>query len=211
MRLTKYEHACLVLEQDGQKLIIDPGQFSNSLTDFDNVVAVVVTHIHPDHCDPEKLQQIVRQNPNTKIFTTPEVTEQLKVAQAKIASGDEAHQNGPFKLEFFGEMHAVVSPDFPPPHNIGVLINESVYYPGDSFTHSPKPYTVLALPIMAPWLKFSESLKYIKQSPAKIVVPTHNGFINEAGEGVYERWFNPACEKLGKTYKQLKPLESLTI
>lgn len=187
------------------------GMFATSLSDITNVLVVVVTHVHPDHLDPENLGKIISRNPDVKILTTIEVANDLKIPQVETAERNNTYSVGPFQLEFFGEMHAVVSPDFPPPHNIGVLVNENIYYPGDSFTHSPKPYTVLALPIMAPWLKFSDSLEFIKKSPAKTLVPTHNGFINETGEDVYERWFNPACEKLGKTYQRLKPLESLTI
>jgi L-ascorbate metabolism protein UlaG (beta-lactamase superfamily) len=32
MTITKYEHACLSIEEEGKKLVIDPGQFSPSYT-----------------------------------------------------------------------------------------------------------------------------------------------------------------------------------
>lgn len=31
MKITKYEHACLAIAHAGQKLVIDPGSFSESL------------------------------------------------------------------------------------------------------------------------------------------------------------------------------------
>jgi L-ascorbate metabolism protein UlaG (beta-lactamase superfamily) len=48
VKITKYEHACLVVEEAGETLVIDPGVLAK-LPELTNVVAVVVTHIHPDH------------------------------------------------------------------------------------------------------------------------------------------------------------------
>ena len=37
MRLTKLEHACLILEKDGRKLVVDPGSFTSPLVDLHDV------------------------------------------------------------------------------------------------------------------------------------------------------------------------------
>ncbi len=50
MKLTKYEHACVFLENDdGDKVVIDPGIFTNLPGDLSRIVAIVITHEHPDH------------------------------------------------------------------------------------------------------------------------------------------------------------------
>lgn len=50
MKLTHLGHACLLVETDGARLLVDPGTMSDfaHVRDLD---AVLVTHQHPDHVD----------------------------------------------------------------------------------------------------------------------------------------------------------------
>ena len=50
MKITKYEHAALVVELDNHKVIIDPGSYTKTMPEQHDVKAVVITHIHADHC-----------------------------------------------------------------------------------------------------------------------------------------------------------------
>ena len=62
MRITHLGHSAVLVETDDARVLIDPGNFSDtwhSLTDLD---AVLITHIHPDHADPEHLPALVRAN-----------------------------------------------------------------------------------------------------------------------------------------------------
>ena len=52
MRITKLEHAALILETSGRKLFVDPGSFMMALTETANADAVVITHEHADHWTP---------------------------------------------------------------------------------------------------------------------------------------------------------------
>src|SRR5882672_4639403 len=78
MKIIKYEHACLVVEEQEQRLVIDPGVDSVSYNDFANISAVILTHVHTDHFNPEKLTAIFQQNPNVKLFTVQAVADELK-------------------------------------------------------------------------------------------------------------------------------------
>lgn len=49
MRVSKHEHACLVIEEQGQTLVVDPGMYSQKLPELTNVVALTLSHIHDDH------------------------------------------------------------------------------------------------------------------------------------------------------------------
>ena len=67
MKITKFEHAFLQVEESGQQLLIDPGIYSAELPKLDNVVGIVLTHLHDDHSYLPHIKTIKTQFPNVKI------------------------------------------------------------------------------------------------------------------------------------------------
>ncbi|MFP3381565.1 hypothetical protein SB767_35190, partial [Bacillus sp. SIMBA_069] len=64
---------------------------------------------------------------------------------------------GPFSLRFFGGRHAVIHESIPVVDNVGVLVNDTLYYAGDSFSiPEGVEVDVLAAPAGAPWMKIAE-------------------------------------------------------
>ena len=59
-RLTRWGHACIRLDRGGDRLVIDPGVFSDLPGALDGVGAVLVTHEHPDHLATEPLVEAVQ-------------------------------------------------------------------------------------------------------------------------------------------------------
>ena len=55
MRITKFGHACVRIEHDGQVVVIDPGAFTEREA-VDGATAVLVTHEHVDHLDVDHLR-----------------------------------------------------------------------------------------------------------------------------------------------------------
>ncbi|MCL2451752.1 MBL fold metallo-hydrolase [Candidatus Saccharibacteria bacterium] len=209
MKITKYEHSCLSVEVDGRILVIDPGVFSTSFTASDNIDAVVVTHEHPDHFDPEKITQIRSLNPNVVVFTTDKVAQQIP--DAKVPNVDEKVAVGSFDLQFFGHDHAPIIPDVVPCDNIGVVVNGVLAYPGDSFAPPPIKPQILALPVSAPWLKVYESMKYIAEIKPGKVFPTHNALLSEIGQDITYAWIHKACDEASVEFIDLQPGQELTI
>jgi L-ascorbate metabolism protein UlaG (beta-lactamase superfamily) len=212
MKITKLEHACLDITQGSDRLIVDPGIFSASLTNFAGVTALVITHIHPDHLDIEKVKAILQQSPNVQTFSTPEVAERLSGTQVTVPEVGQQYTVGAFTLEFFGGQHAQIIEGYPAPgldHNVGVLINETLYYTGDSLVACPKPHAVLATPSMAPWLKTVEAANFITADTANRVFPTHNHFLSPDGEGIINNLLSGVAERSNKTYLALQPGESI--
>ena len=104
MKITKYEHACLLIEELDQQLVIDPGMFAISLpSDLSDVTAVVLTHEHADHLDKERLKGILDANPGLTIFAPSDVLAQLEEFDAKkeIAEPGVSHTAGSFALDFY--------------------------------------------------------------------------------------------------------------
>lgn len=200
MNLTKFQHACAVVELDGQALVIDPGSFSDDFVMTDNIVAVVLTHQHPDHVSAKLLDDIVRRYPKVVIFTT---ADHDLTHNHVVARPDDAHTVGAFRLDFFGGKHAAIDESIPQIDNIGVFINDLLCYPGDSFASPDRPIDTLLLPIAAPWMKISDALDYIRSEHPRIIVPTHDAILSEAGQGVADNLVARTAGDLGLAFHRL--------
>jgi L-ascorbate metabolism protein UlaG (beta-lactamase superfamily) len=208
MKVLKLEHSCLDIVEGSDRLIIDPGMYSNSLIDFSNITALVITHIHPDHFDPEKVNAIIAANPNIQFFSTDEVAEKVTSISLKVPERQKNYDVGAFTLEFFGKQHAVVDPSMII-QNFGVLVNQRVYYPGDSLTTCDKSFQVLALPAEAPWLTTRDLPEFLKSLDCQQVFPTHNGLINENGQELYNRLLSMFVKGEGKEFIELASGQSM--
>ena len=208
MKITKFKHACFSVELDGETLIVDPGGWSSDLVIPDNVTAVIITHEHADHLDKDALQKIFDKNSQAVILAHQDVTSQLGEFKTKSVVPNEGMKIGRFELEFFGGEHAMIAKAMPVVANLGVLINERLYYPGDSFTLPDQPVQVLALPVAAPWLKVDETIGFLTGVKPKLVFPTHDAILSEEGKGLVDRVLTPIAEKVGAKYQRLQePLE----
>lgn len=213
MKLTKYGHACIVLEEQGQKLVIDPGGLTPEMGDVGNVAGVVVTHNHFDHLNAEHLQAIAQASPQAHFFGSQEVAGDVQTPQIQAAEAGQTVAVGPFQLRFYGDMHALIHPDIGPHiHNVAVLVNDTFYYAGDSFTlPDGAPVKTLAAPAHAPWLKEAETIDYIAAVKPQVCIPTHNGLLSEVGQQVVNNILRGVCEKIHAEYQPLQPSESIEI
>ena len=213
MKITKYEHACVVIEDKDQKLVVDPGVFTTSLpTDLRSVVGVVITHQHADHLNKEHLQNIFSQNPNMTVFAPQDVLNELtgiKVTKV-LAEPGQTMNVGTFTLDFFGRDHAVIYETIPC-QNVGVLVNKSFYYPGDSFTEPGVPVKVLAVPAGAPWMKMSEAMTFIHAMQPETAFATHDVLYNNIGAHMSYNYLAQATEAAGGNWNLLMPSDSLDI
>jgi L-ascorbate metabolism protein UlaG (beta-lactamase superfamily) len=187
MKLTKYAHSCFTVEKDGKVLVVDPGEYTTDFVAPENVVAIVVTHAHADHFDKELIAEIVDKNPGTVIIGPEEVTDQIEVFETRSVTGGDSVTVDPFDLEFFGGDHAVIYPSQPVAQNVGVLVNELLYYPGDSFTIPDKPVDTLSLPVVAPWSKLSEVVDFVQALGPRFAFPTHDAIASDIGKALYDR------------------------
>ena len=208
MRLTKLEHAALIVEHSGERLIIDPGKFTTPITDAAGTVAVVITHLHDDHWTPEQLARIAADSPAVRRFGPAGVVRaaaEAGIDVEEVAAGDEV-EVGPFRLRFFGGRHAQIHSSIPVIDNLGVLVNESLYYAGDSFA-VPEGVTVdvLAAPAGAPWMKIAEAMDYVMEVAPHRAFPTHEMLLSRAGKDLSNARLGWATEQGGGTYLPLEP------
>ncbi|MDR6612924.1 MBL fold metallo-hydrolase [Leifsonia sp. 1010] len=212
MRLTKFEHAGLLLEQDGQKLFVDPGSFTSPLTDTANAVAVVITHEHPDHWTPEQLNRVLDLSPDVTIFGPEGVAAAASDFDITVVHPGDTVEAGPFTLRFFGGRHAVIHESIPVVDNVGVLVNDVLYYAGDSFS-APEgvEVDVLAAPAGAPWMKIAETMDYVLAVKPKRAFPIHEMVLSRAGKDMSNGRLAWATEQNGGTFYPLEPGDSLDL
>ena len=133
MRITKYEHATLVVEKDGRRLIIDPGSFTTQLPDVTAVDAVVITHEHPDHFTSDHLRAILDASPEATLYGPEGVAAAASDFDITVVQPGDEIDAGAFTLRFFGGTHSVIHWTVPIIDNVGVLVDDTLYYPGDSY------------------------------------------------------------------------------
>lgn len=212
MRVTKQEHACLIVEIAGKTLVVDPGSFTTALVGINGVVAIVITHEHADHWTAEQLKLILDRNPDARIFGPAGVAKAASDFDITVVSDGESVEVGPFTLRFFGEKHAVIHSSIPNVDNVGVLINETLYYPGDSFT-IPEGVTVdtLATPIGAPWLKIGEAIDFVLAVKPRRSFATHEMVLSNIGKAISGQRVQAATEQNGGKYFALEPGDVLEL
>jgi L-ascorbate metabolism protein UlaG (beta-lactamase superfamily) len=198
MRLTKYSHACLRLERDGAVLVIDPGVFTEAEA-LDGVDAVLITHEHADHLNVDALADALGKRPAVTVHTHPAVIAKLGALDGvltAVEAGQEFTAAG-FSVRAYGGWHAVIHPDLPRVPNLGFLVENSVYHPGDSFdVPAGAQVDTLFVPISGPWLKLSESVDFVRAVAPRRAFALHDCLLSHAGlqvtDGAMSRLAN--CE-----------------
>lgn len=210
MILTKREHACLVIEHDGASLVIDPGSFTAPF-DAPGLVGVVVTHEHADHVTAEHLDRLLASAEGVELFAPAGVAASLPGYAWQIVTAGDARSAGPFSLAFSGGRHAVIHSSLPVVDNLGVMVNDTLYYPGDSFTAPEGPVDVLAVPASAPWLKIGEVMDYLDAVKPRRAFPTHERVNSDAGNAMANGRIKHVVESNGGAFVPLVAGESLEL
>jgi L-ascorbate metabolism protein UlaG (beta-lactamase superfamily) len=188
MRITKFGHACVRIEHEGQVVVIDPGSFTDREA-VDGATAVLVTHEHFDHYDLEHLAAY-----GGPVFTIGAVAEQIRSASPAVAERTTVVAPGEsfdvgLPVTAVGERHAVIHPSFPGFDNSGYVVSvgdQKVFHPGDSFELPGEPVDLLLLPVSGPWLKLAETLDFAKAVGAPSNLAIHDRILSDVGLGMVD-------------------------
>lgn len=203
MNVLKYKHACFTVEHDGQILVVDPGSFSDDFIAPANVVGIVITHQHDDHFDQEQIANIIDKNPEAIIIAHPSVIDQLEAFKTRSVNVGDNVTVGHFRLSFSGGEHALIHKSIPVIANLGVMINDLLYYPGDSFYVPEQPIDTLALPAAAPWMKIGEAMDYLAAVRPRFAFPTHDAILSDGGRSMVDQMLSRIAVGQGTTYQRL--------
>lgn len=187
MRITKFEHACLSIEKDDQNLIIDPGDITDDFVVPPHVVGIVLTHEHSDHVDPVKIQAILETNPEATVISHAGIIGTSAWHNTNIVQPGDTITVGNFSLSFFGGKHEVIHTTIPVVDNIGVMVDDVLYYPGDSYALPGRLVEVLAVPTSGPWLKIGDVADFVKAIHPRIAFSTHDAHSSVKNTGLVDR------------------------
>lgn len=211
MRITKREHACLVVDLDGHHLVVDPGSFTEPFS-VENLSAIVVTHEHPDHVTPEHLDRLLsRADSAVALFAPPGVAAAHPGYDWQVVDAGDQRTVAPFSLAFSGGRHAIIHRTIPVIDNLGVFVNQTLYYPGDSFTVPEGDVPVLAVPASAPWLTIGDVIDYLEAVRPHQAFPTHELVNSERGNAMANSRITSVVESHGGRVTVLQPGETLEV
>ncbi|HVU59962.1 MAG TPA: MBL fold metallo-hydrolase [Candidatus Saccharimonadales bacterium] len=188
MKITKYVHSCLLVEEAGEHpraALFDPGEYSpvpvDSLQRLDDIF---ITHQHPDHMDVALVARLQAKFPDVRIVAPADAIVLLTQGGVKGVTA-----TPPEGAQLFEAPHADIRPfaETPPPQEIGIHYRNKVTHPGDSHDFH-ETMAMLALPVQAPWGSTVNAVRLALELKPKYVVPIHDWhWRDEARTGTYER------------------------
>jgi L-ascorbate metabolism protein UlaG (beta-lactamase superfamily) len=183
----------VLVETGSSRLLFDPGTFSHGFEDLRDLDAVLITHQHGDHLDPDRLPALMQANPQATLVVDPgsaeEVIAKLSLATTIAQVGDTIELNGAV-VHAVGGDHAVIHPEWEVPTNIGYVVDGGAFYhPGDSLFVPEEKIDVLGIPAAAPWLKTREALDFQRAVAPRVSVPIHNAMLSEIGMQNVTGWY----------------------
>ena len=203
--ITKLVHACLLVEANGKRVLIDPGGFSWNddrldLAMVEGVDRILITHEHADHISVDFVRGALERSNDAEVETTPAL-------QAILATeGIESTTSGTTQ---FTSPHERI-PLGPGPQNVGFHIEGALSHPGDSHSFA-ETMPILAMPFAAPWGSLTAGADRVRLVRPRYAIPIHDWFLSAGGKDFMYRLATMALEPDGIELVHIPDFESRTL
>jgi L-ascorbate metabolism protein UlaG (beta-lactamase superfamily) len=214
VELTTFGHSCLRLTVSDRRIVIDPGTFADAQGALQGAEAVLITHEHPDHLDHDALGQALERDPRLQVWAPAgakrtfdqrlqeRVTEVLPHQQLEVAG---------VRVRTFGGQHALIHRSIPVIDNLGYLVEDVLYHPGDAFDVPDVAVEWLAVPTHGPWSKLAEVLDFVTANRAQRAFQIHDGLLNDIGRANAQGHLTRVAKQYGTRYEYLPTGSTLTL
>lgn len=182
MKISKHIHSCLLIEHDGKRILIDPGNYTYEqkaldVSKINTLDYLLITHEHPDHMYIPFVKELVGKFPSLKIISNSSIQKILTQEGLTVSiENDELVRLEP-------ALHDKPL-TFPIPQNVAFTIGNKLTHPGDSSTFT-KTAEILALPMQTSLVNIVGMLDKAIELKPKAVIPIHDFHWKDSSRLVY--------------------------
>lgn len=122
MKITKFPQSCILIETNGQKILVDPGKtkFEDKFLKYWKTANIIlVTHRHGDHFNAEALKKL-----SAPIYSTKEVQNFEPNLKMNIVKANDKFSVGKVKIEVVKAKHGYMLPAGEIKENVGFIIDD---------------------------------------------------------------------------------------
>lgn len=176
MRITKYLHSCLLIEEQNIFVLIDPGNYTYDakVLDIDKLPKLdylLITHEHPDHFHMSFIKEIIQKFPDVKIISNSSVVKILR--KESVGASTEGDNFIKVKTQAH-EKHW----DREVPSNVMFEVFNKLTHPGDSLGFATTK-EILALPLIGPSWMIAQAVEKVLAIKPKIIIPIHDYYLRD--------------------------------
>ena len=203
--ITKLVHACLLVDLDGTRTLIDPGMFSwgderLDISMVEGADRILITHEHADHVSVDFVRAALERSNGAEVETTAALRAIL------ATEGIDAVTDG---TPQFAAPHERI-PIGPGPQNVGFHVAGALSHPGDSHSFV-ETMPILAMPFAAPWGSLTNGADRARLVRPRYVIPIHDWFLSEPGRTFMYRLARMALDQDDIELVQIPDFETVTL
>jgi len=184
MKITKYPQSAILLEIEDKRILIDPGKYcydeSFKPNNWEKIDILLLTHGHKDHCLPEAVEIIFKNNKPVIIGSkwVGNILSEKNIPVEVLDIGQTKKIGDIFITAVMAKHGDHPNAHSSPKETIGFLIKvkQSVYHCSDTLYLKDKPYAdVVLVPISNDWITMgpTEAAIFIKEIKPRLAIPIH--------------------------------------
>lgn len=179
MKIKKIGHCCLLITLPELTILTDPGAYTTEQNILTGIDVILITHEHADHLHVASLHTILTNNPHVKIITNTAVAKILDNEGIPCTILEDKHSMRiqTITIEAYDGNHEEIFEKLGQVQNTGFLINQRLFYPGDSYIDPHTTIEILALPVAGPWCRIADAIRYALRIQPQYVFPVHDGML----------------------------------
>ena len=124
MKITRFVQSCLLIEDGGSRIVIDPSGEEAS-NDFGKLDAVLYTHEHGDHFDPELTKKFMEAG--VSVYANASTAKKIE-GQPNLVTDGQEFKVGTFDIKVLELPHCPMPNGSAGPQNVGYLINQKLFH-----------------------------------------------------------------------------------